>query len=1765
MSVEISGLTESTLTGASEVPFRKNSTTYKTTIDAIATYVTDNMDDTQIVSDVINGLATVASSGDYTDLINKPDVITSSEMDAMYDTQTLYYTGRNTAKLYGDTIHKITISPNTGGTNSQILYDTEIDGYGYRRNEHSVACPYTALNGIDDPDIACNVPIQGTAFGGYFIGSGKNYYYPPKSAINDVHDSSYVQSNYDYAAADYYATGNKSTPNLFTKTESSFGTYNTSKFGQMSLGLLHRFPVTDDATYTITFDYEAFQSAYGATALSQFVSSSRLSVFTYGPTQNGKYPVFNGIEEVAMTYNAEDISSNTTNISSYQTNTNTKKAIGMSYYDDASSYSEEIEKYHVEILQFETVHLSHETSVQVSMLWPNKARYLHAYIDTTYDGPWRPFLKITGTRNNNPLYRIASWTYEHTNLISCNGWPSSSCDGFFARPYDANVVETNYMYDMINGNGISNYNNFANLLGKFTSPAQAVSDGVHKGLTFEVVREYYDEDSIEFRAKNYGRPLYIKVTGTPLASDVCSGYNRHLSIPGGIKFSIGAKWEWISGHENHPNATLSIMNRHRWDKYGDNYSEPSNGGTHFNQLFARSGEWINDVAYQDTSIAEYGTGIVHPYFGDSNIVFGFHDMTPNQDIGEIRIYPCFKRAEDDWCYEFGGHKWGCLIDNSVGGNYSMVWNDSSTNPYWELQRDNLPFNMNSLGTSYRTESFNANPYLASTFDMNLNHELSTIGTHITWNSTAADITYQYHRVSKPPAVNVPVKQLNNRFTNTITYTKGSEPTGSDGYDTYMDYGAYGVSINQLRAKDLFTKIKFNTTTDFEHDRTGSYTGALICGISLPSTTIPAGYEYDNIRKIGSDFNPLYGGEGTTTRAIIDNLNDEHYGGLDTYSGRVYQFARNFELPINNSIDISYYHSGAKQTKVATTGSYADLENKPTLTTVASTGSYNDLTDVPEIPTVSTDGIYQSTYNADSSLVTKHEQTTKVTLIGNDETPIIPLVENNSISSGAVAISSQYDLSLALEPSTEYTFEGVFTGESVLVANTNVFESKTVALRPGKQTFKLKTAAIITSGETTVMSWSSGEVITTGTCYCYKSGLNPMYNLVNEMGGTFTHGNELIQYSNLGDTTQIPNGTYVYTFISTTDMTDAKLYDSTGQDTIGINIKAGLNTIAFKMGDTRNSSNAIMTLNNYNNITSVGVYKYDTTIQHNVTLKSTNNILHPTQSTVSRSGISYAKYCVDGSPVVTMNASTSYIAWNRLMMNVGDTCVVTFKTTSKPGYIPVTFSGMRNNSYTLSHSYVEDNGVYTVTYKAVCYANPGKITCTVYNKSSEIVNVWNLHICMNEDSSIVDQSQYLSNWISSSTRNYVSVTLAPYRRVGIMVRCPGKESTYSCTITSSETLSSVNNTKPAFIPNGEELYIFSSFLNNSSSSVSTTLTINTTEEVEWCLYYDDVYPRAKSTVSYISDKLHTAFGVSDSITFDGTHAIKLQKIKPITLGYDVELTTVETDHIKFVIPDNVKRIYIPNMINKAYGALSTSDTTLGYGITDDGYIHVEGTGAERIGGVIAYCELTTPVETTVAKSVDLSQFDEYSMVHSTDKYIIDYNVSNSIELVGIRNEEIYNYTYNGLHYYVDTLNPRTSTLTHNILANNLSITSSFNRDTEDRIAVYNMINPIHTNSSGSYVSNYIPNYLDSVRCQMTNDCQRIKYSGVAPTIAELQEQLSSSAVDLLFVTSQTTCYENVDCQNANIYVRLIDQNDGNDSIIQVDDGEFIKETKVLLSK
>lgn len=83
------------------------------------------------------------------------------------------------------------------------------------------------------------------------------------------------------------------------------------------------------------------------------------------------------------------------------------------------------------------------------------------------------------------------------------------------------------------------------------------------------------------------------------------------------------------------------------------------------------------------------------------------------------------------------------------------------------------------------------------------------------------------------------------------------------------------------------------------------------------------------------------------------VTDVTVGGVSVISNKVAVIPALFDGNYNsldNKPDLSVYALSSSLSTVATSGSYNDLSDKPTLATVATTGAYSDLTGTPTIPT-----------------------------------------------------------------------------------------------------------------------------------------------------------------------------------------------------------------------------------------------------------------------------------------------------------------------------------------------------------------------------------------------------------------------------------------------------------------------------------------------------------------------------------------------------------------------------------------------------------------------------------------------------------------------------------------------------------------------------------------------------------------------------------------------------------------------------------------------
>ena len=101
------------------------------------------------------------------------------------------------------------------------------------------------------------------------------------------------------------------------------------------------------------------------------------------------------------------------------------------------------------------------------------------------------------------------------------------------------------------------------------------------------------------------------------------------------------------------------------------------------------------------------------------------------------------------------------------------------------------------------------------------------------------------------------------------------------------------------------------------------------------------------------------------------VTDVTVGGVSVLSNKVAVIPELFNGDYNsleNKPDLSVYALSSSLSTVATSGSYNDLSNKPTLATVATTGAYSDLTGTPTIPTTTGELTNDSGFITSSELI-----------------------------------------------------------------------------------------------------------------------------------------------------------------------------------------------------------------------------------------------------------------------------------------------------------------------------------------------------------------------------------------------------------------------------------------------------------------------------------------------------------------------------------------------------------------------------------------------------------------------------------------------------------------------------------------------------------------------------------------------------------------------------------------------------------------------------
>ena len=135
-----------------------------------------------------------------------------------------------------------------------------------------------------------------------------------------------------------------------------------------------------------------------------------------------------------------------------------------------------------------------------------------------------------------------------------------------------------------------------------------------------------------------------------------------------------------------------------------------------------------------------------------------------------------------------------------------------------------------------------------------------------------------------------------------------------------------------------------------NDELGSAFCTMIDNGSIQGNT-GAYFTYEDDKGLREYRLPYQDREGLTTCTLATNLDIPSLDGYATQTWVENQGYSKFSGSYNeltDTPDLSIYAQSSNLSTVATTGSYNDLSDKPTLATVATSGSYNDLSDKPYI-------------------------------------------------------------------------------------------------------------------------------------------------------------------------------------------------------------------------------------------------------------------------------------------------------------------------------------------------------------------------------------------------------------------------------------------------------------------------------------------------------------------------------------------------------------------------------------------------------------------------------------------------------------------------------------------------------------------------------------------------------------------------------------------------------------------------------------------------
>jgi len=309
--------------------------------------------------------------------------------------------------------------------------------------------------------------------------------------------------------------------------------------------------------------------------------------------------------------------------------------------------------------------------------------------------------------------------------------------------------------------------------------------------------------------------------------------------------------------------------------------------------------------------------------------------------------------------------------------------------------------------------------------------------------------------------------------------------------TVATTGSYSDLINKPAGGTTYLR-KIANYTAADRDGIIADTTAGVFTIFLPATPT-TGSQVSIVDGGNWGVNPLtVGRNGSTIEGLTENLTLD-IAGVSVqliYNGTTWEVFAQAGVLSANTVPAS---SVAGLATVATTGSYTDLINKPTLATVATTGSYTDLTNKPVVATLKVSSIAYP--GDDLAADTAGGQT--ITLTGTGFTAGLSVLVDTTIASVVTVVSStQVTFTAPAKAAGTYVLYLVATDGSVALSLPGISYSGTPA-------WSTSAGTLGTQYETTAISKSLSATGDGTVTYSLVSGTLPTGSTLNTSTGAIS--------------------------------------------------------------------------------------------------------------------------------------------------------------------------------------------------------------------------------------------------------------------------------------------------------------------------------------------------------------------------------------------------------------------------------------------------------------------------------------------------------------------------------------------------------------------------------------------------------------------------------------------------------------------------------------